>query len=260
MRKPGPELFILAMLLIFAVLVPAAVHAQVIQRAVGLFDGGENTRLGTLFALHDRIGLYHDIQGYFANLTTRAKELDLRERWDFRWIAITVSNKDGAGYSSDGRKLNFPYIVPPSGGFSGGPDDEEPFFWHTELEFEANHLEGVDSYFGLLNRQLVGDDEKEVYLVLHNPADPKTILLLDHGNFGIIVGPVLYEGPYPLEYYSEDPEYPNNEANAAWIQTALENSGFYGYTVVPTCETCGFAISPFSQKEDAEADEINKDE
>ena len=242
MRRPAPELFIFTMLLIFTVSVPAIANAHALQRAVGLFDGNESTRLGTLFLIHDRVGLYHYIQGYFANLTTRAKELDLRDRWDFRWIAITLSNGDGAGYSSEGYKLDFPYIAPPSGGFHGGPDDEEPFFWHTELEFEANHLEGVDSYFGLLNRQLIGDQEKEIYLVLHNPADPKTILLLDHGSFGIIVGPVLYDGPYPLEYDPENPEYPNNAFNAAWIEVALENSGFFGYTVIPTCETCGFSF------------------
>ena len=244
MLKLSPSRTSIIAWIIMALAATAPVHAQDLERSVGIYDGDEYVGLGTLDVYYELVGANHYVDGYFSNYTNKAIDLDTYGGWDFRWIVIEVSNEDGAYSSADGTPLSFPYVWPPSGGFAGDPNDSEPFFWSTVADFDENHTEGVDSYLGAIYKQEVGDSDQQFYLVLHNPAHPKTILLLDNGDFGITVGTTGHVGPYAVAG-TNGGVISNAIAKAQTVKDALENAGFFDYIVLAVCDGCGFSFSIF---------------
>ena len=250
MSSPGSHISRFFVVMTLVLLIPVSVAA--LEQKVGLYNNGIYTPLGTLSADHENGG----IDAFLESIYPFAGTLDKTQGWDYRWLMV-VFGSDQTVKDSSGAVIEYPTAYPPAGGTNLEPNDTDPFFWDTEDVWPEMHSEGELSYYGYQYQaerfEPGGDEIVEVFSVLYNPAHPKKIVLLENGSFtfGLFYS-TAYNEQYGLTGSQLIPPFNaktdlgreiNTQATADYLEEALENAGFDGWTVIPTCSKCAFSLN-----------------
>ena len=237
-------------ILVFAMIIPVSVAA--LEQRVGIYNNAIFMPLGALSADHEG----GEIDAFLESLSPFAAGLDKTQGWDYRWLMVVFGSNQTV-MNASGTEVDYPMVYPPAGGTDQATFDSDPFFWDTEAVWPERHLEGEVSYFGYQypaeRFEPGGDEIAEAFIVLYNPAYPKKIVLLENGSFAFgLFYSTEYNEQYGLTGSQLIPPFNaktdlgreiNTQSTADYLEEALANAGYDGWTVIPSCSKCSFSLN-----------------
>ena len=216
-----------------------------LTQEVGYWDNGELVPIGSLESSYNRLGDpegFHTLRAYF--ILDNPLGISLDDDYDYRWLQVLTEDDPPYAVTADNKQLStIPFVDPPPGGYLyqlPEGDDHDPFYWNTLTEWPFFHGEGVGtSLTDRPARYTSGNTIFETCVVLYDPDNPNECKLLDNGCFtwgmeitgfrSFVRGAFL--DPVPVENS-------NTDEHAAYLEEALENTGFADWNIIATCPEC----------------------
>ena len=216
-----------------------------LSQEVGYWDNGEMVPLGALESSYNRLGDpegFHTLRAYFILDTPLGISLD--DEYDYRWFQVLVEDDPPYAVTADNRQLTtIPFVDPPPGGYQyqlPEGDDYDPFYWNTLTEWPFFHGEGVGtSITDRPARYTSGRTIFETCVVLYDPDNPGECKLLDNSCFTWGMDITGFRSFVRGAFLNPEPvEDSNTPEHAAYLEEALENTGFADWNIVATCPAC----------------------